>query len=233
MGVQTQPEWLIPFNEYLKRIVKSPQGFREMLQLPKIQGIQQVLPLRDLKQIQAVLPLPRALVLYIVQNIKTLDGQRPFKNASLEIRTLDPGDLKIGQRFVYRENYTALLEGFSDIFKSFMLPGLTGLGSMLVFGYDASRTYSLAFYLPPIIEAHGPDLVVMDGIHRNYIAKQTGSGMTALVVRGADAAFPCSSRDWSEIQVISLKEKPKDITERYFDLQKGLFRDLKYLGIDG
>ncbi len=73
----------------------------------------------------------------------------------------------------------------------------------------------------------------MDGIHRNYIAKQAGLAINAILVNSVSLPFPCDPRNWSEIQVISLADKPKDINERYFELQKELFRDLKYLGIDG
>ena len=76
-------------------------------------------------------------------------------------------------------------------------------------------------------------MVIMDGIHRNYIAKQTGHALNAILVDDIILPFPCAAKDWSEIQVIPLNQKPKDINERYFDLQQGLFRDLKYLGIDG
>ena len=75
--------------------------------------------------------------------------------------------------------------------------------------------------------------MVMDGIHRDYIGKQTGLALTVIVAENISLPFPCSAKSWSDIKVISLSEKPKDINERYFDLKKELFRDLKYLGIDG
>lgn len=34
-------------------------------------------------------------------------------------------------------------------------------------------------------------------------------------------------------RLIPLAEKPANINDRYFELKKNLFRDLKYLGIDG
>jgi len=53
------------------------------------------------------------------------------------------------------------------------------------------------------------------------------------MIRNPELPFPCSPKNWKEIEIISLNDKPKNLEDRYFDLQKGLFRDLKYLGIDG
>jgi len=92
---------------------------------------------------------------------------------------------------------------------------------------------ALACYLPPIVERHGKNKVIMDGIHRNYIAKQYGVSINAILVEEISIPFPCGMREWDELQAISLDKKPADINERYFDLTKELFRDLKYLGIDG
>ena len=92
----------------------------------------------------------------------------------------------------------------------------------------------MACYIPPIIEVHGSRSLIMDGIHRNYIARQSGlSTINALLVENIEVPFPCSVNNWKEVQVIPLADKPKNLEDRYFDLQKGLFRDLKYLGIDG
>ena len=73
----------------------------------------------------------------------------------------------------------------------------------------------------------------MDGIHRDYITKQLGCTINAILIKNVAIPFPCGIKSWEEIKVIGLAEKPKDINERYFNLQKELFRDLKYLGIDG
>ncbi|MDO8523538.1 MAG: hypothetical protein Q7S12_04675, partial [bacterium] len=111
--------------------------------------------------------------------------------------------------------------------------GICELGAWFVFGEDMEGTSSLSCYLPPIIERHGKRLVIMDGIHRNYIAMQFGVSINAILVENIYIPFPCSMRNWDELSVIPLANKPADINERYFDLTKELFRDLKYLGIDG
>jgi len=54
-----------------------------------------------------------------------------------------------------------------------------------------------------------------------------------LRIENISVAFPCGTKSWDKIQVISLADKPKNIQKRYFNLNQELFRDLKYLGIDG
>lgn len=229
------PEWQIELNEYLKRLNLEIEELEGQLNLPNIKKITKVLPLRNIKTIRSLIPISSDLLLYLLRRIKTLDNRKPFEKVKMRMIKLDPHHLKIGQKFVYRENYQKLLEEVPDIFSRFLVTtgGLSDLGAYFVFGVNGDNTYSLACYIPPIVERHGSDLVIMDGIHRNFIAKQIGVSLNAILVENVSLPFPCAAKEWSEIRVISLEEKPKDINERYFSLKKGLFRDLKYLGIDG
>lgn len=228
-------QWQIDPQEYLRRLNLKQEEFKQRLRLPDIDGISKIISLRDLKVVQSLIPIDSELVLYLLRQIKTLDGQMPFRNIRIQMVRVDPRHLKVGQRFEYRENYQKLLERVPDIFRRFMVTagGLGDLGAYFVFGFNGDDLYSMACYLPPIVEKQTGDLVIMDGIHRNYIAKQAGLAVNAIFVEGVGLPFPCGIRDWSEVTVIPLADKPKDLKDRYFDLNKGLFRDLKYLGVDG
>ena len=175
------------------------------------------------------------MLLYLLRRIRTLGGQTLFENIRIQMVRVDPRHLKVGQKFVYRENYQKLLEEVPDVFKRFMVTagGLGDLGAYFTFGFNGDDCYSMACYLPPLVEKQGSDLVIMDGIHRNYIAKQSGLAINVILVEDVALPFPCEIRCWSDVRVIPLAEKPKLLCERYFDLNKNLFRDLKYLGIDG
>ena len=228
-------QWQIDPHEYLKSLNLKQEEFKRRLKLPKIDEITKIIPLRDLKMIQSLIPIELELVLYLLRKIRTLDGQMPFGGINIQMVRIDPRHLKIGQKFVYRENYQRLLEEVPDIFRQFMVTagGLGDLGAYFVFGLNGDDHYSMACYLPPVTEKHGSDLVIMDGIHRNYIAKQSGLAINVILVENVVLPFPCGVRCWLDVRVIPLAEKPKALEERYFDLNKGLFRDLKYLGIDG
>ncbi len=228
-------EWEIEFKEYLKRLNLSAKEFKSELCLPKLKDVCRILPLRNIKEIQSLIPISSEMLLYLVRRIKTLNGLEPFKNAEIKMGRIGPRHLKIGQKFAYRENYQKLMEDVPNIFERFCVGcgGLADLAAYFVFGDDENGVPSLACYIPPFVEQHGENLIIMDGIHRNYIAMQSGATPHVIFIENVEIPFPCGPKDWSNLKVIPLAEKPKDINERYFDLKKDLFRDLKYLGIDG
>lgn len=237
MEERSEPKWQIDFKEYLQRLRCDLKDFREQISFPNVAGVKTVLPLRDLRGIFSLIAINKDLLGKLLRSIPTLNGLYPYKESSFEISCLDSRQLKIGQKFVYRENYQKMLEELTELFqeKFGIACGVNYMGgySYMVFGLDSKDRYAMSFYLPPIVERRGKDLIIMDGIHRNYLAKQFGVAVNAIVIDGVSAPFPCGLRSWSEGRVISLKDKPADIHERYFDLNKNLFRDLKYLGIDG
>lgn len=229
------PKWQIDASVYLNRLNLDKDGFRNRLNLPDLDNISKVIPLKDLKTIDSLIPASLETITYLIRRVCTLDGRQPFTDASLKMVKLDPRHLKIGQKYVYRENYQNLLEGIPDTFQKFLIGngGLADLAAYFVFGYDENGVYSLSCYLPPLIEKHGLDLTIMDGIHRNYIVKQSGLTINAILIENASFPFPCAVKDWNEVEVIPSSKKPLALKDRYFELKQGLFRDLKYLGIDG
>lgn len=229
-------EWEINPESYLERLNLNINEFESQLHLPNIRSVEKIIPLREIKSVGSMIPVSSQLLSYLLRRVKTLDGRFPFAAATFKMVKTDPHDLKIGQKFVYRENYQHILEEVPNMFRDFLITtgGLSELGAYFIFGRDANDSRVLACYVPPIIEKHRfGDVIIMDGIHRSYIGKQAGLALYAIMAENVALPFPCSPKEWSEIQVISLADKPKDINERYFDLNKGLFRDLKYLGIDG
>lgn len=229
------PEWHLDFKEYLDRMKLTLGSFQDMLQLPNVERVQEVMPLKEMKEAHSIMPMPKGMLNFILRNIPTMDGQMPFKNATFEMQKVGVRPLRIGQKFAYRENYTGLLENLSDIFgKTHAInSSVFDLGAYIVVGVDAEEKKILALYLPPIFEAHNGILVIMDGIHRDYIALKMGVTMFAIVATGVSVPFPCSPHPWDDLKVISMTEKPGEQSERYWELQKQLFRNLKHLGIDG
>lgn len=230
------PEWEISFEEYLERMQINQRHFETCLQLPKINSIRKVIPLKNLAKVNTVIPLKKKFFEQIIRNITTLDKkEKPFKSSEVNLVKVYPDQLKIGQKFVYRENYQKLIEQIPAIFDEYLIcSGIYDLGAFVLTGLDAQENYCLAYYLPPIIEQHyKKGLVIMDGIHRNFINRQIGHTLNAIIVNNVKVPFPCSFHSWNEIQIIPLKNKPKDIKKRYFDINSDLFRDLKYFGIDG
>lgn len=230
------PEWQLKPDEYFARISRSPHEFEQALRLPRVERVTKIIPLKELREVESVVHIPHDLLIHIVRNIRTLDGQLPFKSARIAMRHIDPSSLSVGQRFCYRENYVSLLEEVPHLLNGLltMNGGIADFGPHFIFGKDITRSYAMACYLPPLVELHEGRPVIMDGIHRNWISKQTGGiSPFEIIISDISVPFPCGIHPWEDLRVISLTEKPKDIHERYFDLTKSLFRDLKYLGIDG
>jgi len=234
--MSTAFEWQVAFPEYLERLDMSLDTFEEHLHLPNTRQVKQVIPLRDIKEVHSIYPLHNGLLEKLVRGMKTLDGQHhPFEKSDFQLVQIDPSHLKSGQCFVYKEVYTSIIEDLPRMFtKNYAQPqGVNQLGAFMIFGWDAEKNYSLAYYMPPIIEQHGNELILMDGTHRSYTTKQMGVMINAILIKNVSTPFPCTPHYWKDVKVISLKDKPTDINLRYFNIQKNLFRDLKWLGIDG
>ena len=202
-------KWEIEMPEFLDRLGRSEESFVSDLCLPDVHSVQHIVPLRHLKYVHAMIPMRNEILRWLVSRIKTMDGQEPFKRASIEIHRVAPGQLLVGQRFVYRENYQALLETLSDLLRQFAVGnGFSDLGAHFIFGIDKDDIPSLACYMPPLIEQHSEGLVVMDGIHRGYVAKQLGATENAIFIKGVSVPFPCELHEWSDVCLVGLVEKP-------------------------
>ncbi|MEK7560142.1 MAG: hypothetical protein AAB522_02490 [Patescibacteria group bacterium] len=229
-----KPKWEIKKEEFLRRLNFTEKDFEAKLSLPDLKAVAKVIPLRDMPEIESIAPLSQALLWEIIRKIKTFDGQRPFTNSKMYLGRIDARQLKIGQKFVYREKYQGLLENLPQIIKKFAIAdGLCDLGAYLFFGIDTEGKYAMAFYIPPMIEQHNSEFVIMDGVNRNYLNKQTSPSAMAIIIKNVSVEFPCDLQDWDNTCVIGLAHKPEDMRDRYFNLKENLFRDLKFLGIDG
>jgi len=225
-------KWQINPAEYLKRV---DLDIIKLLGLPELEEVSRIVPMRDIRRIISLVPIQFEVLTHLVKKIKTLDGRYPFLNSEVKLIKTDPNHLKVGQKYIFREKYQNLMEEMPSIFDPFAITsgGLANVGAYFVFGLNGGNGLSMACYLPPIIELHGDKFLVMDGIHRNFIFKQADSCPLSIHISNIDLPFPCSPHNWSETKIICLSAKPEKIEDRYFDLQPELFRDLKYLGIDG
>ena len=138
---------------------------------------------------------------------------------------------KIGQTFVERRKINALHELFNDAFVGHDVPrGISKKGAYIVRGLDPDGVPVVAQYLPPIVEQIESRHAVLDGIHRFSYVRGAGTTIEVIKISDPAAPFPCDLRKWSSITPVDTKP-PKD--QRFFNLKPELFRDLKYVGIDG
>lgn len=220
----------IPIEKFLSLTGFSPED----LNPNQWKNITQIISPTNVKKIISVNAMSMFYLQRLLSKIGTLSNpnNKVYVGAKIELACIDPNLLYLGQKYVYRKNYTAILENFQNLFTEFAVPrGINKLTAYLILGKNGNDEYVLAHYLPPIIEVHENKLVLLDGVHRNFIAKQSGTNTECIIIEGVKTPFPCTPKPWSEIKVVD--EKPKNIEDRYFDLKRELFRDLKGIGIDG
>ena len=196
-------------------------------------GAASIVSMRSVATIVSVQIMTRTYLEQLIRSVP-LVGDRsvlPYKDCRIDRYRHDPRMSKVGQTFIERRKINALHESFNDAFDGHDVPsGISKKGAYIVRGLDASGAPVVAHYLPPIIEQIGNRHAVLDGIHRfSYVR---GAGTTIEIIKISDPAadFPCDLHTWKRIQVVDAKP-PKE--QRFFNLRPGLFRDLKYVGIDG
>ena len=189
---------------------------------------------RDVKNVLEVYNMTNSYRDQLLSSIGLTSDQnkKVYKGLEIHQRFIDPRLLELGQKFVYRQNYIAILENFPDIFKELsMAKGFAQLSAYIIVGVDSEERKVFAHYLPPIVEQHGHRLILMDGVHRNYLTRQAGYPLQCILIEGVGVKFPCTPRGWEDVSVA--EKKPTRTEDRYWNLDKGLFRDVKYVGIDG
>lgn len=219
----------IVFEEFLFRT-----NFTER-DMPFLQAnkISHVVSLRDMASIDAMMIMPWHYCVSLISKIGLVGAPeiKVYARCPVHLEQIEASQLQIGQRFVYRKKYTAIMENFRHMFKDFSVKrGIAQLTPMIILGKDLQENPCLAHYLPPIVEAHDSRRIIMDGINRNFVAYQSGP-IESIVVEKVNVTFPCEARPWDDISVVD--DKPREQSDRYFDFRPELFRDLKSIGIDG
>ncbi len=194
-----------------------------------------LVPLGALHKVSAITPMRITVLEKLLRRVMTAHGILLYKNATIRIIKIDPQQLQVGQRYVFREKYQQLIECLPTTFRGYAMntEGLGNLGAYFAKGTTADGEEAVGCYVPPIIERHGTDLVILDGVHRCFLSRQVGTTPIAVLIDGVDCPFPSITNDWSVLQVLPLAERPSSIAERYFSLNPDYFRDVKRLGIDG
>jgi hypothetical protein len=196
-------------------------------------GATSIVSLRSLTRIESVQVMPHSYLKRLIESVP-LVGDRtvhPYAGCRIDRYRLDPYMSKVGQTFVERAKINALHESFNDVFKGHDVPsGIAKKGAYIVRGFDALGMPVVAHYLPPIIEQIENRHAVLDGIHRFSYTRGAGTTIEIIKISDPTAPFPCDLQKWSAITAVDAKP-PKE--KRFFNLKPDLFRDLKFVGIDG
>jgi len=195
---------------------------------------EKVVSLRDMVKVESVqvMPLDYLRRLLVGTRLEGDTGEHPYKNCDIKLARMDPASLVVGQTFIERRKYQSLLEGFSDIFHGYCVTrGVAKCNALIVLGRTATNELVIAHYIPPIVE-QGDDacLRLLDGVHRNFIVMAVGTTIETIILHGVKVPFPCGLSGWHSLRLVD--EKPPR-QERFSHLRPELFRDVKFVGIDG
>ncbi len=195
-----------------------------------------IVSLRDLTHglITSIQVMPKDYLDQLLRSV-TLEGNkecRPFAECEISLARMDPNELVVGQTFIQRGKYQGLLEDFGNLLDaSFCVTrGTAKRNAMIVYGQTRNGEEALAHYIPPIIEVTNGAQFLLDGVHRNFLVKQIGTNIESVLLKGVKAPLPCETGCWSDIKIVDTKP-PRE--QRYYNLQPDLFRNLKWIGIDG
>jgi len=205
----------------------------DMQELARMSGADRIVSPRQIVEARWVLNMPLDYLVRLLKSVPLLgDGDRkPYAGCRIDRYRLDPNMSKVGQTFIERRKINALNETFGGMFDKHDVPyGIAKKGASLIFGATAEGDRAIAQYLPPIVEQIHNRHAVLDGIHRFSLTKSAGTTLEVVKITDPSESFPCDLRKWSSIRAVDEKP-PKD--QRFFNLKPELFRDLKYVGIDG
>lgn len=199
---------------------------------PIFGDVSAIVSLRDIKTVKQVSVMTMALLKRLLCAV-VLVGDRdahPYAGCKFSRVRMDPRMLMVGQTFI--ENRKILSLGkFESKFEGHDVPfGISKKGSYLIYGQTADGAPVLALYVPPIVEWTGGHHRLLDGVHRCFHTKTSGTTIEVLKIHNVHTPFPCRAGKWSNVREVDEKP-PKD--ERFVHLEPDLFRDLKYVGIDG
>ncbi|HLD79130.1 MAG TPA: hypothetical protein VJA18_01070 [Candidatus Nanoarchaeia archaeon] len=192
-----------------------------------------IIPLRDLTAIEHVGFFRQATLERLIRNIplrSEVEKVFPYAQAKIEIYGLEPKGLMIGQTFVLEAKILSIMFNIRKIFEGYVAKGISKMPPVQVYGRDARGERVMAFYVPPIVERHGQQDVLLDGMHRSMVCSSAGTTICPIIVSNVGAPLPFDPISWNEVKAV--KEKPP-VEERYINLRPTLFRDLGYVGIDG
>jgi hypothetical protein len=136
----------------------------------------------------------------------------------------------VGQTFVQWSKCQQILVSLRQILTGFCVPGLAKRNALIIFGRTIEGEDVVAHYVPPVIEVSNSEQFLMDGIHRNFLTMGVGTTIESILVKGVTVPLPCAVKEWSSLALVN--EKPP-LEQRFHNLQSHLFRNLKWIGVDG
>lgn len=190
-----------------------------------------IVPLRDIVTIDDIRLFKTDALRRLLRGIPLRNAPlQPYADAHIGAYCIDPASVMVGQTFALEEKLLDVIGKLARTLDGYATRGIAKMPPAYVYGTTADGTRALAFYMPPIVERHDNRDMLIDGLHRSYIAYAAGTTISAIRVSGVAVPPPFTPITWRDVTMA--KTRPP-VHERYKNLDISLFRDLGSVGIDG
>lgn len=192
-----------------------------------------IIPLRDISEIKTAAIMRKDFLEALIKAIPLRSDNSkefPYGSSAIDVYGVEPKGVEIGQTFVLSSKILGIMSGMTLIFRDFVMKGLSKMPPLIVYGSDLEGNSVTALYVPPVIEHHQAASVLLDGMHRSYICRAAGTTVNAVHIFNVSVPLPFEKISWD---AVSLLDQKPPIEKRYHNLNRLLFRDLGYVGIDG
>jgi hypothetical protein len=166
--------------------------------------------------------------------LRGFDRAEVYRDAALEVATVNTNDLTPAQRYVLADGVQTILD-VADAFTTLGIDVFALRGALLFWPEGADVNEAPIPFLPPVIEesieADGRKvLLINDGIHRVYAARKRGRELNVVLARNVPAEYPYYAYALADgwVQVEELAELTEGYQKKAYrnpDNYKALFRD--------
>ena len=217
-------------SENLNRGFDIPLGELENLLSMEIngnlEGYNRIIPLRDMAQVNSISCFKDEVFYSLIRNIP-IKGTNTMPYANSNIRVFDRGfeGLEVGQTFLLESKILSIMKNLSGkgLLGNFMIGGISNMLPLQIYGRDSDEKKAIAFYIPPIVEKHDDEAILLDGMHRTHICGTAGSAIKAVHISKVGVELPFKPISWKDTNVVNTKP---DIDKRYINLRTEFYRDL-------
>ena len=200
-----------------------------------LSGYDRVISPRALKDITNITYFRGDIFEALIRKISLRDRTNgiiyPYENSKIRVFEREPKGFEIGQTFIMSSKILSIMNNLERVvFGRFVTKGISKMPPAQIYGIDREGKKAVAFYIPPLVEVHGDNAVLIDGIHRSYICGSVGTTINAIHICNVGVKLPFDPLEWENASLMD--EKPP-IEKRYVNLNQDLFRDLGAIGVDG
>ncbi len=176
--------------------------------------VTKIIPLKKIEVITDLTFMKKGLLDSLIRNIplRPKNNQNynnlilPYNESEIKVFGVEPKGLKVGQTFVSKDKILGIMGSLENISEAFITKGVSKMPPAQFYGHDKSGNKVMAIYMPPIVESHNGNYVLIDGMHRSYICASAGTTVLGVHINNISSQLPFEEIPWAKVNLMS--EKP-------------------------